>query len=198
MPHDVDESQLDAMAARVAAVVTEEQAAESTSQPKPLPRTSWPSVRSPEKGDGHSALRRCSEGNLFMCLRRRRSSGLASLGTDACPPGGSAADEAGVKYREVAAHYEKLAQEASDATKNRQRAFPPSVFGNGPATQNTSRGVNACLKFTLANTDPHHQTGRGMSIRGCWAWPTAWSISNRGTSTGAATSDYIRRACLIE
>lgn len=27
MPHDVDESQLDAMAARVAAVVTEEQAA---------------------------------------------------------------------------------------------------------------------------------------------------------------------------
>ena len=59
MPHDVDESQLDAMAARVAAVVTEEQAARVD---KPLETVTPDFVAKcagfAEKGDGilHSAL----------------------------------------------------------------------------------------------------------------------------------------------
>ena len=115
MPHDVDESQLDAMAARVAAVVTEEQAARVD---KPLETVTPDFVAKcagfAEKGDGilHSALFR----GKFVYVPETKTwfqwAGQFWEQTHVHRVEASV-DEVGVKYREVAAHYEKLAQEAS-------------------------------------------------------------------------------------
>ena len=90
MPHDVDESQLDAMAARVAAVVTEEQAARVD---KPLETVTPDFVAKcagfAEKGDD-SALGAVQR-KICLCTRDEDvvPVGWPVLGTDACPPGGS-------------------------------------------------------------------------------------------------------------
>ena len=159
MPHDVDESQLDAMAARVAAVVTEEQAARVD---KPLETVTPDFVAKcagfAEKGDGilHSALFR----GKFVYVPETKTwfqwAGQFWEQTHVHRVEASV-DEVGVKYREVAAHYEKLAQEASDAGDKEQAtrlSFSAERLRKRASYLNTSRGVNACLKFTLANTDP--------------------------------------------
>lgn len=139
MPHDVDESQLDAMAARVAAVVTEEQAARVD---KPL-ETVTPDFVAKCAGFAEKGMafctRRCSEENLFMYPRRRRgSSGLASSGNRRMSTGWkrqwmrSGSNTA--RLRPTTKNWRR--KPATPATKNRQRASPspPSVFGSGPAT----------------------------------------------------------------
>ena len=204
MPHDVDESQLDAMAARVAAVVTEEQAARVD---KPLETVTPDFVAKcagfAEKGDGilHSALFR----GKFVYVPETKTwfqwAGQFWEQTHVHRVEASV-DEVGVKYREVAAHYEKLAQEASDAGDKEQAtrlSFSAERLRKRASYLNTSRGVNACLKFTLANTDP-------LITR-----PDVWDVDpwllgvangvvdlKTGEHRPGRPSDYIRRACPIE
>lgn len=204
MPHDVDESQLDAMAARVAAVVTEEQAARVD---KPLETVTPDFVAKcagfAEKGDGilHSALFR----GKFVYVPETKTwfqwAGQFWEQTHVHRVEASV-DEVGVKYREVAAHYEKLAQEASDAGDKEQAtrlSFSAERLRKRASYLNTSRGVNACLKFTLANTAP-------LITR-----PDVWDVDpwllgvangvvdlKTGEHRPGRPSDYIRRACPIE
>lgn len=66
-------------------------------------------------------------------------------------------DEVSLKYREIASHYERLARQAKDAGDKeegeRLKAAAEKMFGRA-SYLNSSRGVNACIKFTLANSDP--------------------------------------------
>ena len=204
MSQDTDESQLDAMAARVAAVVTEEQAARVD---KPAETVTPDFVAKcagfAEKGDGilHSALFR----GKFVYVPETKTwfqwAGQFWEQTHVHRVEASV-DEVGVKYREVAAHYEKLAQEASDAGDKEQAtrlSFSAERLRTRASYLNTSRGVNACLKFTLANTDP-------LITR-----PDVWDVDpwllgvangvvdlKTGEHRPGRPSDYIRRACPIE
>jgi len=66
-------------------------------------------------------------------------------------------EEVAQKYREVASHYSKLARDAKDAgdkeEAKRLTSSSEQMFGRANAL-NSSRGVNSCVKFTLANEDP--------------------------------------------
>ena len=66
-------------------------------------------------------------------------------------------DKVSLKYREIASHYERLARQAKDAGDKeegeRLKAAAEKMFGRA-SYLNSSRGVNACIKFTLTNSDP--------------------------------------------
>lgn len=111
-------------------------------------------------------------------------------------------EEVGVKYREIAAHYDKLATEAKDAEDKEQGTRLEATaerMRKRANYLNSSRGVNACLKFTLANADP-------LIVR-----PDVWDVDpwmlsmangvvdlRTGEHRPGRPSDYMRRFCPVE
>lgn len=112
-------------------------------------------------------------------------------------------EDVGTKYKEVAAHYRKEAQQAKDAddkaTAERLSSAADQMDKRASAL-NSSRGVNACIKFTLSNkTDP------------LIARPDVWDtdpfllgVANgvvdlrTGELRDGRPTDYMRRACSVE
>ena len=102
----------------------------------------------------------------------------------------------------MAAHYEKLAQEASDAGDKEQATRLNSSaerLRKRANYLNTSRGVNACLKFTLANADPLITKPDVWDVDP-WLLGVANGVVDlkTGEHRSGRPSDFIRRACPVE
>lgn len=111
-------------------------------------------------------------------------------------------EEVGVKYREIAAHYDKLSTEARDTGDKEQAARLEAAaerMGKRASYLNSSRGVNACIKFTLANSDPL------ITLPDIWdADPWVLGVTNgvidlrTGEHRPGRPADYMRRSCPVE
>lgn len=110
-------------------------------------------------------------------------------------------DEVGAKYRELAVHYEKMAREAKDAGDKEQGGRLDAVaekMRNRASYLNSSRGVNACIKFTLANEKPL------ITKPDVWdSDPWLLGVQNgvvdlrTGEMRPGRPADYMRRSCPV-
>lgn len=114
----------------------------------------------------------------------------------------SSVEEVGVKYREIAAHYAKLAtqfRDAGDKVKADQITASAERMSKRFSYLNSSRGVNACVKFTLANSDPLITKPNIWDVD-----PWVLGVENgvvdlrTGEHRAGRPSDYMRRACPVE
>lgn len=111
-------------------------------------------------------------------------------------------EEVGVKYMEIATHYAKLAKEARDAGDEAQgNLFEASAerLRKRSGYLNSSRGVNACIKFTLANADPLI-VKPDVWDKDPWMLGVTNGVVNlrTGECRPGRPSDYMRLACPLE
>lgn len=199
-----DPTALDTMAARVNAQVQEE----ATRQTAPPSESITPDFVAKcagftEKGDGilHSALFRdklvyVPETKVWYTWQGQHWETTHIHRVEA------SVEEVGVKYREVAAHYDKLATEARDAGDKEQGSrldASAERMRKRSTYLNSSRGVNACIKFTLANADPL------ITRPDIWdADPWLLGMTNgvvdlrTGEHRPGRPSNYMRRSCPVE
>lgn len=156
-----------------------------------------------EKGDGllHSALFRgkltyVPESKGWYCWEDHhwRSTHIHMIE--------ASVEQVGNKYREVAAHYEQLAKDASEGGDNERAAHlraKAEALHKRASWLNSSRGVNACVKFTLANSDPL------ISKPDVWDTdPWLLGVANgvvdlrTGEHRPGRPEDYILRYCPVE
>lgn len=111
-------------------------------------------------------------------------------------------DGVSTKYREVAAHYRKEAKDALEADDKATHESLSAIAGQmdkRAMALNNARGVNACIKFTLANADP------------IIAKPNVWDVDpwllgvqngvidlRTGELRSGKPDDFMRRACPVE
>lgn len=156
-----------------------------------------------EKGDGllHSALFRgkltyVPESKSWYCWEDHhwRSTHIHMVE--------ASVEQVGNKYREVAAHYEQLAKDAGEGGDNERANHlraKAEALQKRASWLNSSRGVNACVKFTLANSDPL------ISKPDVWDTdPWLLGVANgvvdlrTGEHRPGRPEDYILRYCPVE
>ena len=111
-------------------------------------------------------------------------------------------ERVGDTYREVAAHYEQLAKDAAEGGDNERANH---LRGKAEQLQkraswlNSSRGVNACVKFTLANSQPLISTPDVWDIDP-WLLGVANGVVDlrTGEHRPGRPDDYILRYCPVE
>lgn len=196
--------ELAAMAARVEAR-TEEEAASLKEKPTPTVKPDFVAecAKFGEKGDGllHCALHT----GQFVYVPETKTwyawTGQHWEATHIHKVEASV-EAVGTKYLEVAAHYEKQAQQIKDAGDKaaaEKMAAKAELLKRRANTLNSARGVNSCLKFTLANQTP------------LIAKPDQWDsdpwllgVKNgvvdlrTGELRPGRPEDYMRRACPVE
>lgn len=199
-----DQAALETMAALVASKVQEEQDA----QPAPDIEAITPDFVSrcskfTEKGDGilHSALFR---GKLVYVPEIKTWYVWTGQHweTTHIHRVEASVEEVGVKYREIAAHYDKLATEARDAGDKEEAARLGAAaerLTKRANYLNSSRGVNACIKFTLANADPLITKPDIWDVDPWLLGVTNGVVDLRtGEHRPGRPSDFMRRACPVE
>ena len=201
-----NKSALEAMAAAVNAKVKEEEATVQADTPPAeaiTPDFVAKCAGFAEKGDGilHSALFR---GKLVYVPEVKtwyRWTGQQWEPTHIHRVEASV-DEVGLKYREIAAHYDKLAQDAVDSG---DEALGAKFSGSAERLRkragylNSSKGVNACIKFTLANLEPLI-TKPDVWDKDPWLLGVTNGVVDLRTGEHRAgrPTDYMRRACPVE
>ena len=111
-------------------------------------------------------------------------------------------EQVGDTYRTVAAHYEQLAKEAAEGGDNERSNHlrgKAELLQKRASWLNSSRGVNACVKFTLANSDPL------ISTPDIWDTdPWLLGVANgvvdlrTGEHRPGRPDDYLLRCCPVE
>ena len=201
-----NKSALEAMAAAVNAKVKEEEATVQADAPPAeaiTPDFVAKCAGFAEKGDGilHSALFR---GKLVYVPEVKtwyRWTGQQWEPTHIHRVEASV-DEVGLKYREIAAHYDKLAQDAVDSG---DEALGAKFSGSAERLRkragylNSSKGVNACIKFTLANLEPLI-TKPDVWDKDPWLLGVTNGVVDlrTGELRAGRPTDYMRRACPVE
>ena len=201
---NVNPDALAEMAARVEARTQEEGGALAEKLPPAVtPDFVAKCARFSEKGDGilHSALHKGryvyvpeTKSWYFWTGQQWESTHIHKVE--------ASVEDVGTKYREVAAHYRLEAQQAKDAgdeaTANRLSASAEQMEKRA-GFLNSSRGVNACIKFTLGNGDPL------ITRPDVWdADPFLLGVQNgvvdlrTGEMRPGRPEDYMRRACPVE
>lgn len=201
---DVTQADLDAMAARVDANVQKLAAEQTVASAETItPDFVAKCSGFAEKGDGvlHSALFRdklvyVPETKTWYAWQGQHWEATHIHRVEA------SVEEVGVKYKEIAAHYDKLAIEARDAGDKEQGTRLDATaerLRKRAMYLNSSRGVNACIKFTLANTAPL------ITRPDIWdADPWLLGMTNgvvdlrTGEHRPGRPTDYMRRSCPVE
>ena len=204
MSSDPTLEELAAMATRVETRAREEAASlESKPAPAVTPYFVAKCARFGEKGDGilHSALYK----GRFVYVPEVKAwytwAGQHWESTHIHREEASVED-VGTKYREVAAHHRKEAQQARDAgdkAASERLTSSTEQMEKRAGVLNSSRGVNACIKFTLANLDPLIAK---PDVWGSDPWLLGVENGVIDLRTGelrpGRPEDYIRRACPVE
>lgn len=111
-------------------------------------------------------------------------------------------EQVGDKYREIGAHYEQLEKEAKESGDHERAAnlgAKAELLYKRAKFLNSARGVNACVKFTLANQNPL------ISRPDVWDTdPWLLGVANgvvdlrTGEHRPGRPGDYIQRCCPVE